>query len=256
MPSDTLDAPAEAPLAPPAAPARPAPARPAPDRLVHGATLRPAPGPVRGFVAATVSRRPSNGVAAAAGSPWTRPALAGRLAELSGCGASAALTFAIALVLDTQRRGETVAWVTSRQSSFFPPDAAAGGVDLAALPVVRVPQMQHVVRAGERLVRCGSFDLVLFDLVPCDGSLVPDPPLPLLTRLRGLAERHDAAVVFLTGRPAAAPSLSSLVSLRVEARRERRLDGAFACRLTALRDKRRPDGWNLEIDCRGPDGLR
>src|SRR5262245_10310803 len=95
---------------------------------------------LRDLVAATRPRRAEDRGAPAA--PWTRPALAGRIVELSGARASASLTFATALVLDAQRRGETSAWVTSQASSFFPPDVAANGVDLAALPVVRVPSAQ------------------------------------------------------------------------------------------------------------------
>lgn len=56
---------------------------------------------------------------------WELPALAGRLAELSAQGASAALTLAFSLVLDAQRRGEPAAWITPAGSSFYPPDAAA-----------------------------------------------------------------------------------------------------------------------------------
>ena len=108
-----------------------------------------------------------------------------------------------------------------------------------------------MTRAAERLVRSGAFDLVVVDL---DRHV--DVPLPLLTRMLGLAEKHDAAVVFVTEKTAAAPSLGSVVSLRAESRRERTRDGEFACALTALRDKRRPAGWTHDVTRRGPDGLR
>jgi recombination protein RecA len=202
---------------------------------------------LRELVASTPHRRPSGDAADAP--PWTRAALAGRLVELSGTGAAASLTFAVALVLDAQRRGEVAAWVTSRGSSFFPPDAAGNGVDLDALPVVRVPEPRNVPQAGERLVRCGAFDLVVMDLG--EASV----PLPLLTRLLGLAEKHAAAVVFLTEKHAASPSLGSPVSLRAESRREREGE-LFALNLVALRDKRRPSGWTRREVRRGPDGLR
>jgi len=204
---------------------------------------------LRDIVAATKPRR--GGASSSAQAPWTRPNLAGRLVELSGGEASSALTFAVALVLDAQRRGETAAWVASRESCFFPPDVDATGVDLAALPVVRVPQAGHVARTGERLLRSGAFDLVVLDL----GARAV-APLPLLTRMLGLAEKHDAAVVFLVEKSATSPSLGPLVSLRVEARRERVGDGEFACELSALRDKRRPAGWTHVEARRGPDGLR
>jgi hypothetical protein len=206
---------------------------------------------LRDIVAATKPRRAV--APGASASPWTRPNLAGRLVELEGGEAGAALTFAVALVLDAQRRGETAAWVASRGSCFFPPDVDATGVDLAALPVVRVPEPAHVARTGERLLRSGAFDLVVLDL---GVGARAAPPTPLLARMLGLAERHDAAVVFLVAKSAASPSLGPLVSLRVEARRERTGDGEFACELSALRDKRRPAGWTHVEARRGPDGLR
>jgi recombination protein RecA len=72
----------------------------------------------------------------------------------------------------------------------------------------------------------------------------------------GLAERHDTAVLFLTEKTAARPSLGSVVSLRAESRRERVQDGEFVCELTALRDRRSPAGWSHRETRRGPDGLR
>ena len=204
---------------------------------------------LREIVAATKPRRDA-APDAPTPSPWTRPNLAGRLVELCGGPAAAPLTSAVALVLDAQRRGETAAWVASRESSFFPPDVDENGVDLAALPVVRVPAPEHVARAGERLLRSGAFDLVVLDL----GREAP--PLALLTRMLGLAERHDAAVLFLVERPASAPSLGSVVSLRVESRRTRIAEGRFAFELRALRDKRRPAGWRHSEERRGPEGLR
>ncbi len=48
--------------------------------------------------------------------------LTGRLTELSGQGNLANLTLACDLVLDAQREGETAAWITGKESSFYPPD--------------------------------------------------------------------------------------------------------------------------------------
>ena len=64
--------------------------------------------------------------------------MAGRLVEISGHRAAANLTVAFGLVLEAQRCFETAAWVTLKQSTFFPPDAAASGISLAHLAVVRV----------------------------------------------------------------------------------------------------------------------
>jgi recombination protein RecA len=198
-------------------------------------------------------------LAPAAQGPWTRADLAGRLAELSAAGAPASLTLALGLVADAQREGETCAWISARESSFFPPDAAAGGVDLDALVVVRAPGAQAAARAADKLVRSGGFGLVAMDLG--DGGAADRGLTPALQgRLQGLAQKHGTALLCLTEKKAEAPSLGSLVSLRVEARRRRAPgpgnEGRFLCELRALKDKRRAPGWTQAEAVRGPAGLR
>jgi recombination protein RecA len=186
--------------------------------------------------------------------PWALETLAGRLVELSGRGASARLTGAFGLVLEAQRQGEVPAWITFRDSSFFPPDVAAGGVDLTALAVIRVPEVRAAGRAADQLVRSGAFGLVIVDLASrgkSDERLAP----PILTRLMGLAQKHDTAVVFLTEKPTQAPSLSSLVSLRAEARRTSR-GNVIDVHVHILKDKRRAPGGEQHETCHGPAGLR
>jgi recombination protein RecA len=179
---------------------------------------------------------------------WSLPELAGRLVEISGLGASASLTVAFGLVCDAQSRGEPVAWVSLRESVFFPPDAAASGADLSALAVVRVPSARAAARAGDELARANAFGLIVLDL----GTGSAEIPLPLQTRLTGLAQKHDAAIVVLSEKPRSAPSIGSLVSLRVEScRRE-----GFACEARALKDKRRGPGWHHVEVYVGPAGLR
>ncbi len=182
---------------------------------------------------------------------WHLDEVTGRLVELSGAGAGAWLTAAMSLVAGTQRRGEPVAWVTLRGSFFFPPDAARHGVDLAALPVILAPGAAAAGAAAERLLRSGAFGLVVLDLVPAGDDL----PAPLVPRLAALAERHGTAVLCLTAKPAAAPSLGPLVSLRCEARREGLGPGPVPCRVTALRDRRRGRPWTHVEAFRGPAGL-
>ncbi len=216
---------------------------------------------------------------------WKLPALAGCLTELSGTGAAACLTLGFALVLDAQRRGEPVAWLTSTTSSFFPPDAAAGGVDLDALVVVRLSEMLHLPRAAELLARSGAFGLLVLDL-----GAGAEIPIPMQVRLVGLAQKHGAAVLCLTRKGRELPSLGSLISLRGEAIREsidvretvRPIGGGvavreptgsgevtkgeevaegtwsprYACTVQVLKDKRRGPGWkHTELFC-GPAGLR
>ena len=184
---------------------------------------------------------------------WRLDETTGRIVELSGWGASARLTAAFGLVLEAQQQREPAAWVSLRGSSFFPPDAAAGGVDLASLTVVRVATARDTARAADQLVRSGGFGLVIMDLAAAAARDVVPPPL--LTRLLGLAQKHEAAVLVLTEKPASAPSLSSLVSLRAEARRTLR-DGAWEVQVKILKDKRRGPGATQVEACRGPAGLR
>lgn len=185
--------------------------------------------------------------------------LAGRLCELSSAANGAALTVAFRLVLDAQAAAEPVAWVTPVDASFFPPDAADGGVDLAALIVVRAPDRDAVARVADPLLRSGAFGLVVLDI----GAV--RPPLPLQSRLLGLAQKHDTAVVFLTeAEPLSgsreAASLGSLISWRAVATRTRCADGNapdhFVCTVEVSKDKRRGPGSHYEEVCCGPPGLR
>lgn len=180
---------------------------------------------------------------------WTRAELAGRLCELGAGPDTAALTAAFALVLDTQVTGSPVAWVTARATTFYPPDVAAAGVDLAALVVVRTDSARRAGRAADVLLRSGAFGLVVLEL----GTRAV-LPTPLQGRLVQLARKHDAAVLCLTEKTAAEPSLGSLVSLRGQVRRRRTADG-FLCELDILKDKRRGPGWRWRERFRGPDGL-
>jgi recombination protein RecA len=180
---------------------------------------------------------------------WTLPETAGRLVEISGSRASAALTLTFGLVLDAQRHNEPVGWVMTGENFFYPPDAARTGIDIDALVVVCAPDSYAVARAGEKLLRSGGFGLVALDLGA--GRI----PMPLLSRLAALAKQHHAALVCLTKKESEEPSLGSLVSLRVEAGRARTAEGLFACELKVLKDKRRGPTWSHEQACNGPAGV-
>lgn len=192
-------------------------------------------------------REPSRAQASPPETPaWTRESLTGQLVELSGAGA---LTLVALLVLDAQRHGENSAWITLTDP-FFPPDLAALGVDLAALPIIRARQAGELGRAADHLLRSGAFGLVVLDLARQGLAM------PLQARLQHLARAKGAALVCLTDKDRAAESLSSLVSLRFEARVERRGQARFACVGEAIKDKRRGPGWSTTEVCHGPPGLR
>ena len=128
---------------------------------------------------------------------WGLGALRGRLVELSARGATATLTAAIELVAEAQVEGEPVAWLALRGGTFYPPDAAESGVDLAALVVVRALDATAVARAAERLLRSGAFGLVVMDLGAAELSM------QIQGRLVTLAQTHDAAVVCITDKTCA-----------------------------------------------------
>ncbi len=75
---------------------------------------------------------------------WGYPALKGRMTELVGDSQSANVSLAIRLILEAQHAGEFAAWVATHRDVFFPPDVAAAGVDLAALPVIFAEHPQDV----------------------------------------------------------------------------------------------------------------
>jgi recombination protein RecA len=183
--------------------------------------------------------------------PWSLASIAGRLVEISATPAGAPLTLAFRLVLDAQRAGEPVAWVGRKDAPFYPPDVADAGIDLEALPVVWAKDPASAAKGADLLVRSGAFGLVVVDL-GIDAML----PQHAASRLAALAKQHGAAVVCLTDKDAARPSLGPLVSLRAHATARARGDGGrFRCEAKAIKDKRGKPGWTVMEVCRGPDGL-
>jgi recombination protein RecA len=198
--------------------------------------------------------RLGSAVPAAPRATWDLEGFAGRLAEITGGAASAVLSAAMSLVRDAQEKDETAAWITPLESLFYPPDAAAMGIDLGALAVVRAP-FAAMAKAADRLTRSGGFGLVVMDMSVARyakewGGQRGDG---WLSRLLGLAKRHDTAIVFLTD--ATNPPLGTLISLRGEVRRRRHLGGAFEVDVHIVKDKRSsPGGRHLE-SFYGPAGL-
>ena len=221
---------------------------------------------------------------------WCLDSLEGRLCELSGGPQSSTLTLAFRLILEAQQRGEPVAWVTASDSSFFPPDVSAGGVDLDALAVIRLPNMHASPKAADHLLRSGAFGLVILDL-----GRWRQLALPVQTRLAGLAKRHRSVLLCLTEKSRQDASLGSLISLRAEgasiaergasvfeaagsetSKAETSRVGAskvgisksaetiqtgtiprrFMCTLNVLKDKRSGVEWSYREECRAPAGLR
>lgn len=184
---------------------------------------------------------------------WSLAECSGRFVECSGHGADASLSAASHLVLEAQIQGEHVAWLTAQHTSFFPPDMEKLGVDLAALPVIRLAKHKQLIRAADLLVRTSAFALVVID--------VPerlDISLHAQSRLFGLARKHHTAIVALTTKTHEQSSLGSMISLRVQAIRMHAPQGAsrFGVKIKALKDKKQGPLWHTTKDCDGPPGLR
>ena len=181
---------------------------------------------------------------------WQRESLTGRLVEVSSLRAGAALSMVMQLVVDTQREGETVAWISGGTDLFFAPDAADTGVDLEALPVISLRSASDAIRAADRILRSGAFGLVVLDLgQSCQIKA------PILARLVKLAQLHSTALVALTEKPEAGPSMNSMVSLRVQAERVSHEPECFCAELKVLKDKRHGPGAIHREIFRGPPGL-
>ncbi|MCA9726375.1 MAG: hypothetical protein KC729_01750, partial [Candidatus Eisenbacteria bacterium] len=95
---------------------------------------------------------------------WGLDALAGRFVELSSGASTPMLTIAIGLVVQAQERAEPAVWIATGPSSFYPPDAAESGVDLEALPVIRVRGVLEGARAADIVLRSGAVTLAVLDL--------------------------------------------------------------------------------------------
>ena len=211
---------------------------------------RDPPDPTHPGLDALAVRGVRRGLAADADACWQLVNFSGRFAEISSSHSSASLTLVFRLVHQAQKQDEPVAWISDRESTFFPPDVAAAGVDLETLAVIRAPGLLEAARAADQLMRSGAFGLLVMDIGPN-----PRMPLHAQTRLVGLAKKHATALLCITEKMSHRPSIGSLVSLRAEALRTQKIGCRFQCELRVLKDKRRGPGWTHREVCRGPDGL-
>lgn len=181
---------------------------------------------------------------------WGLDTLAGGIAELSSDGQCAAMSAAVSLVLEAQRRGEPAAWVAVGRSTFYPPDVAQNGVDLVSLPVVRAADGRAAARTADKLLRCGAFAVVVVDFGRDHQVRVPAQ-----SRLAGLAKKHRCVLLCLTRKKRDEPSIGSLVSLRGVTGVKKTGFNRFRGEIHVTKDKRRGPGWSHEETFRGPEGL-
>ena len=181
---------------------------------------------------------------------WRLKTVAGRLVELSNTNNTAALTLATTLILEAQTNNEPVAWISARNSIFFPPDLAASGIDLDALPVVWNEDIHKAARVTDTLLRSGGFGLIVFDI-----GAAARLPMAMQTRLAGLAKKHHAGLICLTHRHGRMKNLGSVVSLRGESTKQRLDFNRFQCDLRIVKDKRRSNTWQHTEITHGPHGV-
>ncbi len=158
---------------------------------------------------------------------------AGRVVALLGPGR---LTLAAWFALSVQRRGELAVWVAQGPGLAYPLDLQALGLDLAALPVVRIQEPDGALKAAERLASSGAFGLVILDL--------DQKPQRSFRRLVQAASRSGAATLLLG--PEAMASSPGLGRLRI--RRRRASADRFTCVAEGL-------GHGLELACEPPPEL-
>ncbi|RKI58896.1 recombinase RecA [Corallococcus sp. AB049A] len=140
----------------------------------------------------------------------------GTSVELCGEAASGRTSLALRAVASAHRELRLCAWVDGPKE-LYPPAAAALGVDLERLLVVRPQLFAQRVWAAVQLARSGTFTAVVVDLTL--GVGVPGRPERLaLTEARKLADaaaRGGTLVLLLTSPEAPADGLARL---RLEAR--------------------------------------
>ncbi|MCY4109110.1 MAG: hypothetical protein OXG11_08790 [Chloroflexi bacterium] len=117
----------------------------------------------------------------------------GKLTELTGGSSSGKLTLALR-ALTTAMNGGGVAAYIDLPRQFYPPAAAAVGIDLRRLAVVRPDDAKGALRAASNLLNSEGFDAVLLDMADQDAH--PN----ILARLAGLAGRAAASCIVTTER--------------------------------------------------------
>jgi recombination protein RecA len=169
----------------------------------------------------------------------------GQVVEVSGSSSSGKATLAFGLCLRALEQSRAAAWIDTG-GGFWPVAAAESGVPLDRLLVVKV-------RGGAAALRAAH---ILLSSAGAVAALIVDLPLTAQVRerelvaLQRLAERSATALVFLTMRPRAAPSLGAAVALRLHA--ERRIGGRV--RIEVLRNKQGATQRSIEEIIGGGDG--
>ncbi len=138
--------------------------------------------------------------------------------------------------------------------TFYPPSAAAMGIDLSHLWIVRLAAWRDTLVATEALLGSGLLDVVLWDLVGCRAT----PTSAQLQRLRKAAAHQGTTLLLLTSEPAR-PSERALdywAHVRLVVRRrelfweqlgEQRLVGGYTLQIDVARAPGKPPTHPVEL---------
>jgi recombination protein RecA len=140
----------------------------------------------------------------------------GQAVELCGEAASGRTSLALRAVAVAHREERLCAWVDGPRE-LYPPAAAALGVDLERLLIVRPQAPEQRVWAAVQLARSGAFACVVLDLTRGVGSVGRTPRVSLAEarKLADAAERGGGLLLLLTSPEAPADGVTRL---RTEAR--------------------------------------
>ena len=171
------------------------------ERRWHGATARVGAAPAPGAFTGDADLDAALG---AGGIPR------GRMAELFGAPSSGKTTLAFAFLAACTRAGEIAAWVDPART-FFAPAAAAAGIDVRRLLVVRPNGAAAMRRAVDALVRGGACAMVALDCTGLRDSLLAHH----CARLVAQAEKTGTVLLVLSGGDV--PAVASFASVRLRA---------------------------------------
>ena len=176
----------------------------------------------------------------------------GKLTEFTGPSSSGKLTLALRALAAAVAEGGVAACI-DLPGTFYPPAAAAMGIDLDRLVLVRPADGAAAVKAASILLLSEGFDALLLDL----GGARAHPDA--LARLPDLSARGQAATIAVTrGQGRAAAGLRFFASLRLGVKRRDWLwrDGPLGRAPTGMRldvsvlkSRSAAPERDLEIDC-------
>lgn len=145
----------------------------------------------------------------------------GRISEFTGVSSSGKLSLAMGCAASATKSGQAVAWI-DLSGNFFPPSAAALGVVLERLLVVRPGSLKKALIAADLLLRGRAFGLVVLDwgLDVAGVESGEDPDLgSAVARLNGLVALGKESLLLVTTPQTARDPFRYYASLRLEVQR-------------------------------------